>query len=74
MRFGDIHLRIQDVFGASVRFDGDTNNTNLRIVIASRNTQRREEQVIISTIRCQATEILPQAGNGLTTNICLATD
>ena len=50
-------------------FDGDINNSNLQTVLASRNTQRREEQVILSTIRCQATESLPQAGNDQTTNI-----
>ena len=38
-------------------------------VLASRNNQRQEEQVILSTIRRQATKSLPQAGNDQTTNI-----
>ena len=38
-------------------------NVNLRTVLASINTQRQEEEVILSTIRRQATESLPQAGN-----------
>ena len=63
MRCGDLHLRIQDILETSFQFYADTNNTNLRTVIASRNTQRKEEQVILSTIRRQATESLPQAGN-----------
>ena len=69
MRCGDLHLRIQDILEMSVHFDGDTNNLNLRKILASRNTQRQEEQVILSTIRCQANEILPQAGNDQTINI-----
>ena len=69
MRFGDLHLRIQDILETSVKFDGDTNNVNLITVIARRNTQFQEEQVILSTIRCQATESLPQADNDQTTNI-----
>ena len=69
MRCGDLHLRIQDILETSFRFDADTNNTKLRTVLASRNTQRQEEQVILSTIRRQSTESLPQAGNDQTTNI-----
>ena len=69
MRCGDLHLRIQDILETSVRFDGDTNNPNLRTVIARRNNQLQEEQVILSTIQCQATKILPQSGNDKTTNI-----
>ena len=69
MRCGDLHIRIQDILETSVRFDGDTKNVNLQTVHAIRNTQRLEEKFILSTIRCQATEILPQAGNDQTTNI-----
>ena len=69
MSCGDINNRIQDILETSVRFDGDTNKFNVRTVLASRNTQRQEEQVILSTIRRQATESLPQAGNYQTTNI-----
>ena len=69
MRCGDLHLRIQDILKTSVRFDGDTNNVNLQTVLASRNTQRLEEQVIIPTIQCKSTESLPQAGNDQITNI-----
>ena len=53
----------------SVCFDGDTQNVNLQTVIASRNTQHLEEQVILPTIQCQSTESLPQAGNDQTKNI-----
>ena len=63
MRCGALHLRIQYILETSVRFDGDTNNVNLQTVLANRNTQRREEQVILSTIRCQTTESVPQASN-----------
>ena len=66
---GDLHLRIQDILETSVRFDGDTNNVNLQTVLAIRNTQHREEKIILSTIRSQANESLPQAGNDQTTNI-----
>ena len=69
MRCGDLHIQIQDILETSVRFDGDTNKFNVRTVLASRNTQRQEEQVILSTIRLQATESLPQAGNDQTKNI-----
>ena len=69
MRCGDIHPRIQDILETSVRFDGDTNKFNVQIVIASRNTQRQEEQVILSTIRRQATKSLPQVGNDQTKNV-----
>ena len=69
MRCGDLHLQIQDILETSVSFDEDTNNVNLRTVLSSRNSQRREEKVILSTIRCQATESLPRAGNDKTTNI-----
>ena len=69
MRCGDLHLRIQDILKTSVRFDADTNKFNVQTVIACRNTQRQEEQVILSTIQRQATESLPQAGNDQTTNI-----
>ena len=65
----DLHLCIQYILETSVRFDGDINNVNLRTVLASRNNQRQEEQDILSTILCQATESLPQAGNYQTTNI-----
>ena len=58
----------QWVFGMQlVWFDGDTNKFNVRTVLASRNTQRQEEQVILAKIRRQATESLPQAGNDQTT-------
>ena len=69
MRCGDLHIWIQDILETSVRFDGDTNNVNIRTVLARRNTQRQEEQFILSMIRCQATESLPQAGNDQTANI-----
>ena len=69
MRCGDIHIWIQDILETSVRFDGDTNKFNGLIVLARINTQRQEEQVILSTIRRQATESLPQAGNDKTTNL-----
>ena len=69
MRCGDLHLRIQDILETSFRFDADTNKFNILTVLAIRNTQRQEEQVILSTIRRQATESLPQAGNDQTTNI-----
>ena len=69
MRGGDLRLRIQDILETSVCFYEDTNNVNLRTVIAIRNTQHQEEQVILSTIRCQATESLTQVGNDQTTNI-----
>ena len=69
MRCGDLHLRIQGVLETSVRFDGDTTSFNVRTVLVSRNTQRQEEQVILSTMRRQATESLPQEGNDQTTNI-----
>ena len=69
MRCRDLHLRIQDILETSFQFDADTNNANLRTVLASIKTQRQEEQVILSTIRRQATESLPQAGNYQTTNI-----
>ena len=69
MRCGVIHLQIQYILESSVRFDGDTNNVNLRTFIASRNTQHQEEQGILSIIQCQETESLPQAGNCQTTNI-----
>ena len=69
MRCGDLHLWIQDILETSFRFDADTNKFNVRTVLASRNTQLQEEQVILSTIRRQVTERLPQAGNDLTTNI-----
>ena len=42
---------------------------NPKKVLAIRNTQRREEQVILSTILCKATESIPQAGNNETTNL-----
>ena len=66
---GNIHLWVQDILETRVRFDGDTNKFNIQTVLASRNTQRQEEQVILSTIQRQATESLPQAGNYQTTNI-----
>ena len=69
MRCGDLNLRIQDILETSVPFDGDTNNPNLQTVLAIRNTQRREEQVILSMIRFKATESPPQAGNDETTNL-----
>ena len=69
MNCGDLYLQIQDILETSVCFDGDTNNVNLRTVLASINTQRQEEQVIISRIQCQATESLPQEGNDQTTNV-----
>ena len=47
---GNVHIWIQDILETSVQFDGDLNNVNLRTVLASRNTQRQEEQVILSTI------------------------
>ena len=53
----------------SVRFDGDTKNPNLQTVLEIQNTQRREEQVILSMIQCKATESLPEAGNDETTNL-----
>ena len=69
MRCGYLHLRIQDILKTSFRFDADTNKFNTRKVLASRSTQRQEEQLILSTIGRQATESLPQAGNDYTTNI-----
>ena len=69
MRCGNIHISIQDILGTSVQFDGDTNNANLRTVLSSRKIQRREEQVILSTIQCKATDRLPQEGNDETTNL-----
>ena len=69
MRCGDLHLRIQEILETSIRFDGDTNNVKLRTVLASRNTQRLEEQVILSTIQYKVTESLPQSGNDQTTNL-----
>ena len=66
---GNIHIWVQDILETSVEFDGDTNNPKLQIVLASRNTQLREEQVILSTIQCKATESPPQAGNDETTNL-----
>ena len=60
---GNVHLWVQDILETSVQFDGDTNNPNLQTVLASLNTQRREEQVILSTIRCQETERLSQVVN-----------
>ena len=65
----DLHLWIQEILETSVRFVGDTNNVNLKTVLASRNTQRREEQIILSKTRCQLTESLLQAGNDQTANI-----
>ena len=44
----------------------DQNNTNLQTVLASRDTQILEKQVILSTIQCKKTERLPQAGNDKT--------
>ena len=44
-------------------------NANLNRLLASRNTQRLEEKDILSTIRCQATESLPQEGNDQTASI-----
>ena len=52
----------------SFQFYGDTNNTNLQTFLASLNTQHREKQVILVTIRCKMTESLSQAGNDETTN------
>ena len=69
MHCGDLHLQIQDILETSFLFDADTNKFNVRTFVASRNTQRKEEQVILSTIRRQATKSLPQAGNDQTTNI-----
>ena len=69
MRCRDLDLRIQDILETSFRFDEDTKNVNIRTVLASRNNQRQKEQVILSTIRRQLTESLPQAGNNQTTHI-----
>ena len=69
MRCGDLHLWVQDILETSVLFDGDKNNLKLEKVLASRNTQRQEEQVILPTTRCKATESLPEAGNDETTNL-----
>ena len=69
MRCGDLHIWIQDIMETSFRFDAYTNKFNIQTVLASRNTQRQEEQFILSTIQRQATESLPQAGNDQTTNI-----
>ena len=69
MSCGDLHLRIQDILETSFWFDTDTNKFIFQKVLASRNTQRKEEQVILSTIRRQATERSPQAGNDQTINI-----
>ena len=69
MRCGDLHLRVQGILETSVCFDGDKNNPNLQTVLTIRNTQHQEEQVILSTIQCQVTDSLPQAGNDQTTNI-----
>ena len=66
---GNIHLWVQDILETSVQFDGDTNNPNLQTVISIRNTQLREEQVILSTIRFKATESPTQAGNDETTTL-----
>ena len=66
---GNIHLWVQEILETSVLFDGDTNNPNIQIFIASQNNQRREEQVILSTIRCKVTESFPQAGNDEITNL-----
>ena len=66
---GNIHIWVQDILETSVQFDRDTNNPNLQTVIASQNVQSQEEQVILSTILCQVTESLPQAGNDETTNL-----
>ena len=60
---GNIHIWVQDILEISVRFDRHTNNPNLQTVLASQNTQRREEQVILSTLRCKKYESIPQAGN-----------
>ena len=65
MRCGDLHLRIQYILETSVRFDGNTNKFNVRTVLASRNTQRQEEQVTPSTIRRQATESLQARRSGM---------
>ena len=62
MRCGDLHLQIRDILETSVCFNGHTKNANLQTVLAIRNTKRGEKQVILSTIICQATEVLPQAG------------
>ena len=69
MRCGELHILIQDILETSVRFYGDTNNTNIQTVLASRNTQRREEQIIISTILCQVTGSLLQERNDETKKI-----
>ena len=66
---GNIYLQDQDTLETSVQFDGDTNKPNLQTVISIRKTQRREEQVVLSTIWCKATGSLPQAGNDETTNL-----
>ena len=64
-----MHIWVQDILETSIQFDRDKNNLNLQTVLASRKTQLREEQVILSTIQCKATESLPQAGNYETTNL-----
>ena len=69
MRYEDLHLRIQSILETSVCFYGDTKNVNIQKVLKIRNNQRQEEQVILSTIQCQAPESLTEAGNDQTTNI-----
>ena len=66
---GNIHLWVQDILETSVQFDADTNNPNLQTVLASQTTQCGEEQFILSTKKCKATESPPQAGNDETTNL-----
>ena len=55
--------------GKSFQFYGDTNNPNPQTFRASRNTQRREKQVILFKIRCKMTESLSKAGNDETKNL-----
>ena len=59
----NIHLWVQDILETGVQFYGYKNNPNLKTVLAIRNTQLRQEQVIISSIGCKKTESLPQVGN-----------
>ena len=69
MHCGDFNIRIQDVLGKGIQFDGYKNNSDLNRLLAIRNTQHQEEKVVLSMIRCQATESLPQAGNDQTATI-----
>ena len=60
---------VQEILADSFLFDGSQYEPNLQTVISIQKIQRHEEEIILPTIRCKKSKILPQACNDETENI-----